>query len=66
MVLRTMVVEGNANVWNVERNDDGKLWLNTDYANPDNEWNLDNELLLRLRKSFHFFSPTTGEFCFTS
>ena len=29
---------GNPNVFNLERNDDG-LWLNNDWAKPDNTWN---------------------------
>lgn len=32
----------NPNVFNLERNDDG-LWLNNDWAKPDNTWNPDNE-----------------------
>jgi hypothetical protein len=40
---------GNPNVFNVEHNDDG-LWLNNNWANVDNKWNLDNELMFRLRK----------------
>ncbi len=33
--------DGNLKVFNVERNDDG-LWLNSNYANPDNKYNGDN------------------------
>lgn len=43
--------DGNPNVFNLERNEDG-LWLNDKWANPDNEWNLDNELVLRRRNCF--------------
>ena len=50
---------GDPNVFNVERNDDGKLWLNNDWANPDNRWNLDNRIVFRLRNSLHF-SPRFG------
>lgn len=41
----------NPNVFKLERNADG-LWLNNNWANPDNEWNPDNEFAFRLRKSF--------------
>ncbi len=43
--------DGNPNVFNVERNDDG-LWLNDNIANPDNDWNDDNKFMFRLRKWF--------------
>ena len=42
--------DGNPNVFNVERNDDGKRWLNTNWVNPNDQWNLDNRLVFRLRK----------------
>jgi hypothetical protein len=42
--------DGNPNVFNVERNADG-TWLNNNWANPTNEWNPDNGILFRLRKS---------------
>ena len=45
---------GNPNVFYVKRNDDGKRWLNTNWVNPDNEWNLDNEVVFRLCNSLHF------------
>lgn len=60
--------DGNPNVFNVGRNDDGKQLLNANYANPDNRWNLGNEIVFRLRKSLHF-SPAplgAGEFCFSN
>ncbi len=44
--------DGNPNVFNVNRNDDGKRWLNTNYANPGNRWNLENEIVFRLCKCF--------------
>ncbi|KKU97507.1 MAG: hypothetical protein UY30_C0004G0016 [Parcubacteria group bacterium GW2011_GWB1_48_6] len=54
----------NPNVLNVERNSNGKRWLNTDYANPDDIWNLDNRIVFRLR-CYRYFSPgLLGEFCF--
>ena len=40
--------DGNPNVFNVNRNDDGKRWLNANYANPDNRWNLENEIVFCL------------------
>jgi hypothetical protein len=42
---------GNPNVFNLEHNDDG-LWLNNNWANPDNEWNPNNKFVFRLRNSF--------------
>ena len=44
---------GNPNVFTVNHNDNG-LWLNNNWTNPTNKWNLDNELMFRLRK--YFFS----------
>ena len=46
--------DGNPNVFNVNRNDDGKAWLNDNWAKPDNKWNTDNEIIFRLRKCFLF------------
>lgn len=43
--------DGNPNVFNVERNDNGS-WLNNNWANPDNRWNGDNQFVFRLRKRF--------------
>lgn len=40
---------GNPNVFNLERNEDG-LWLNNNWANPDNRWNSENEFVFGLRK----------------
>mgnify|MGYP001570051067 CR=1 FL=1 len=51
--------DGNPNVFELERNDDGKLWLNNDWTKPDNRWNLDNRLSFRLRY-FLPFSPRSG------
>lgn len=47
--------DGNPKVFNLERNGDG-VWLNNNWTKPDNQWNLDNEVLLRRRK--FFFSVT--------
>lgn len=59
--------DGNPNVFNVERNDDGNRWLNTNWANPDDQWNLDNRIVFRLRNSLHFsLAYLVGEFCFVS
>lgn len=47
--------DGNPNVFNVNRNDDG-LWLNANNGRPDNEWNPENRFVfLRPRKSHHIF-----------
>ena len=52
--------DGNLNVFNVKRNDDGKLWLNANNGNPDNVWNGNNRwVFLRPRNSLHF-SPAFG------
>lgn len=53
---------GNPHVFNVERNEDG-LWLNDNWAKPDNRWNPENSFVFRFRNSLHF-SPacTAGEF----
>lgn len=45
--------DGNPNVFNLERNDDG-LWLNNDWAKPDKDWNPDNKFVFRLRNYFLF------------
>src|SRR3989344_5987619 len=58
--------DGNPNVFNVKCNDDGTRWLNANWVNPDNEWNLDNEIVFRLRNSLYFSSARAGEFCFCS
>lgn len=42
---------GNPNVFYMERNDDG-LWLNDNWANPDNKWNPDNQFAFGVRKCF--------------
>ena len=43
--------DSNPNVFDLERNDDG-LWLNNNWAKPDNEWNSNNEFVFRLRNYF--------------
>ena len=45
--------DGNPNVFNLERNEDG-LWLNNNWAKPDNTWNPDNKFAFRLRNCFLF------------
>ena len=42
---------GNPNVFNLKRNEDG-LWLEDNWAKPENRWNPDNEFVFRLRKCF--------------
>ena len=52
--------DGNPNVFNVERNDDGS-WLNNNFAKPDNKWNPKNKFVFRLRNCFFsavFFEGT--------
>ncbi|OGG62221.1 hypothetical protein A3C19_03050 [Candidatus Kaiserbacteria bacterium RIFCSPHIGHO2_02_FULL_54_22] len=58
--------DGNPNVFNVNRNDDG-LWLNANNGRPDNEWNPENRFIfLRPRKSHHTLRTTalTGSCAF--
>ncbi|MEO8637644.1 MAG: hypothetical protein ABI430_01950 [Candidatus Taylorbacteria bacterium] len=45
-----LLVEGHARVFRVGGLDSGHSWLNLVFAKPGNEWHLDSELLLRLRK----------------
>ncbi|MEX2014139.1 MAG: hypothetical protein WD896_02170 [Parcubacteria group bacterium] len=52
--------DGNPNVFNVKRNDDGKAWLNGNWTNPNDEWNLDNEIVFRFR-NYCLFLPRTRE-----
>lgn len=53
--------DGNPNVFNVNRNDDG-LWLDNNWAKPDNEWNPDNQFVFRLRNYFFSVPPAAGRF----
>lgn len=46
--------DGDLNVFNVERNDDGKQWLNGNNGNPDNFWNGNNRWVFLRRNSLHF------------
>ena len=43
--------DGNPNVFNLERNEDG-LWLNNNWAKPDNTWNPNNKFVFRFRNCF--------------
>ena len=52
-VAREPDSNGDLNVFNVNRNDDG-FWLDDNWTNPSNRWNLDNEFVFRLRKCFLF------------
>ncbi len=55
--------DGNPNVFKLEHNDDG-LWLNDNWAKPDNEWNPDNKFVFRLRNSFLFRGLHVAVFLF--
>ena len=55
--------DGNQNVFNLESNDDG-LWLNDNWAKPDNEWNPNNKFVFRLRNSFLFRGLHVAVFLF--
>jgi len=58
--------DDNPYVFDVKRNDDGKLWLNNDWTNADDHWKLDNRIVFRLRYSLRFSSACAEEFCFFS
>ena len=45
--------DGNPNFFYVNRNDT-KPVLNANYVNPENQFNLENELVLARRKLLHF------------
>jgi len=53
---------GNPNVFKLERNDNG-LWLNDNWAKPDNRWNPDNQVVFTLRKYYLFPALLSGVFC---
>ncbi len=57
--------DGYPNVFNVKRNDGGDQWLNSDNANPKNQWSLDYRIVFRLRNLLHFPPAplSVGEFC---
>src|SRR3989344_3857926 len=46
----------NSNVFNLERNEDG-LWLNNNWANPDNHWDPGDQCVFSLRKFYLFPAP---------
>lgn len=63
MAPRTFVdSDGNLNVFNVERNEDG-LWLNANNGNPTNFWNPENRWVFARRNFLHF--PADAGFSFT-
>ena len=43
--------DGDLNVFNVKRNDDGTQWLNGNNGRPDNVWNADNRWVFLRRNS---------------
>ena len=55
--------DGNLNVFNVERNDDGQ-WLNTNNGNPDNLWNPGNRWVFARRNSLYFPAHAGFSFAF--
>ncbi len=66
MAFRAKTVLGFRRAFNVNRNSDGKRWLNANDNDPDNVWNSDNRFVWVRRNSLHF-SPCfcLGEFLFT-
>lgn len=59
---------GNPNVFYIKRNSDGKRYLNGNWANPKNQWNLDNEIVFPLRKCPVFLAISQSyfaRFCFS-
>jgi hypothetical protein len=56
--------DGNLNVFNVNTDSDDR-WLNSNYGNPDNFWNGDNQwVFVRPRNSLHFSPGCRESFCF--
>jgi len=51
---------GNPKVFNLNRNEDG-LWLNNNWAKPDNKWNPKNQFVFSLRK-YCLFPALSGVF----
>ena len=57
--------DGNPNVFKLERNDDG-LWLNDNWAKPDNEWRPGHEFVVpspnkaRHRRNYGVTTATFG------
>ena len=56
----------NRNIFKVERNDDGKTWLNNNNGNPDNHWNGNNQFVFVRSRNSPSFLSYPGEFCFCS
>ena len=52
--------DGDLNVFNVKRNDDGDLWLNANYDNPGNIWNPDNRWVFAARNFLYFSCLLAG------
>jgi hypothetical protein len=53
--LYILDADDNPKLFNVERDNDGTVWLNNNWGNPDNEWNPENEwVFVRPRNSLHF------------
>lgn len=65
-IPHTIASDGNAKVFRLYRGG-SELWLNDNYANPQNRWNLDNRIVFRLRNPLHFPVLSFGEagFCFS-
>ena len=58
-ILYTIDLDGNRKLFNVNRNDDGKQYLNGNNGNPDNVWDADARFVFRRRNSLSFFiSPS--------
>lgn len=47
--------DGNPHVFNVNRNDNGKRYLNYNWANPDNHFDSDNDFLFSRKYFFPQF-----------
>src|SRR3990167_5529671 len=50
-ILHTTDSSGDPNVFNLNHNDDG-LWLNDNWAKPDNKYNSNNKFAFRLGNYF--------------
>ena len=52
--------DGNLNVFNVEHDND-EQWLNTNWFNPRNVWNDDNQFVFVRPRNYLDFSPLNTE-----
>jgi hypothetical protein len=63
VVIRTLEANGNPHLLNSNRNDEGD-WLNTNWANPDNNWNDNGAFAFGLPQLSSFLSRFGGRVLF--